>query len=153
MDPDLPWPTFFVCARAAHLANAHLNNAGVHRAVAHFRARLREVARSRGPLPAKVAVALERLQATGSNCRPLSEESVASEVGLSSAQLGRLIKRHTGMSFVEWRWLIQLQPTMRLIIGSDELIARVAEQTGYPDPSSPWYKSVSHMTPVIAARR
>lgn len=134
-NPELWTPTLFSCVRAPHLVSAATRGVRPRATLEQFRSRFRKVTGSHGPIPPKVKAAIRRMQSSENQCRLLSEERVAVELDLSPTQLSRLLKHHTGLTFVQWRWMIQLRPAMESIIKTEESFARIAERCGYRDPS------------------
>lgn len=71
-------------------------------------------------------------QRTGSRCLRLSCDSAADGVGLSPREFRRWIVRHTGYSYLACRRLFVTRQAMLALNDSDEHVAQIAFDAGYP---------------------
>lgn len=79
----------------------------------------------------------------------LSLDGIAAEFRLSGSYIGRLLKKHTGHSFLDSLVGIRMEQAARLLESPDITVAAVAEQTGYRDQSYfiQVFKKYKGMTP------
>lgn len=64
-----------------------------------------------------------------------TESEWADGLGVDAAHLGRLIRRHSGRSFREWRRLARVRKASHLLHGSDEHVSQIGYSAGYGDCS------------------
>jgi AraC-like DNA-binding protein len=81
----------------------------------------------------RIAQALEKLREEFN--QPLSIESLAKEMGMSSTRFHHHFKAVTDMSPLQFQKQIRLQEARRLMIGEDFDAASAGYQVGYGDPS------------------
>ncbi|BFT74327.1 response regulator [Paenibacillus sp. P36] len=60
-------------------------------------------------------------------------ESLAEEVGVHPVTLSRMFKQQTGLSFVRYLTRKRMEKAKRILISSDQPIAKLAESLGYQD--------------------
>ena len=81
----------------------------------------------------RIAQALEKLRQDFN--QPLSIESLAKELGMSSTRFHHHFKAVTDMSPLQFQKQIRLQEARRLMMGEDFDAATAGYQVGYGDPS------------------
>lgn len=82
--------------------------------------------------PRAVVVATARLEAN----RTLSIESLAQDFHVSAPQLGRLIRKHTGLTVPEWKMMSALRVALPIVVHSREHSRQIAFRLGYKHPET-----------------
>jgi AraC-like DNA-binding protein len=88
------------------------------------------------PAPANVREALAWLEALiRSGVRP-TEQRIADEIDLDRSHLGRLVHKHTGLYFEEWRRALTMRLAVPAVVLTVEQMAQIAHvKLGYEHPS------------------
>lgn len=86
---------------------------------------------SAAPGDPRVDAAVGRLQRAGPACLRLHELEIARELCVDPAHLGRLLRRHTGWTFRQWRFGICLRAACRGLAKSGAQIKAIARDCGF----------------------
>lgn len=67
--------------------------------------------------------------------KPISSNTVAKEVGISTAYFSTLFKQETGRSFTEYLTDLRMEKARQLLEDKSIYIYEIGDQVGYPDPN------------------
>jgi DNA-binding response OmpR family regulator/AraC-like DNA-binding protein len=81
-------------------------------------------------LDADVKQTLRKLEAGANGGVLMSEDDLASALGMGTAALGRLVKRKTGVGFREWRRACRVRRAIRELVTKPEQVAQIAYHVG-----------------------
>jgi two-component system, LuxR family, response regulator FixJ len=131
---DLPLRLFLACAeglRRVLLSKASEGTSEVRQHLVDLIEQVRHSGQDR--FHPTVSDCIVKLEANGHR-RP-TEHTIARELGVDPAHLGRLLKNHTQLGFREWRKGLALRLAVTQLITTEVQIAQIAYRAGFEYPS------------------
>ena len=133
-DPDLELPHFVACAEALRRTIIAAPACDPSELAAEADEIITHTVNRLGAVNAKVDAAFDAIaEGLTRGCRSTGP-GIADAVGLTAADLERLLAFETGWDFAHWRCLLSVRRGVQSLAGSDEQVAQIAYSLGFEHP-------------------
>jgi CheY-like chemotaxis protein/AraC-like DNA-binding protein len=130
IEPDRTIPELIACGRVIRLLTSASPDVGRAR-LAEVRQAVAAGAIDRRRLHPVVIAATDRLESATCKVLRIREETLALELGIDPAHLGRLLHEETNLRFRVWTFGARLRPAVLRLANSREQVAQIAFRCGW----------------------